>query len=100
MGSPDTALGEEGVRNDPENTARGPPVVLPNKATGRLFVNSGLASVYSDARTANGERMRPDTMTAAHRTLPFGTQVTVFNRHNGRSAVVRINDRGPFVRGG
>jgi rare lipoprotein A len=38
-------------------------------------------------------------MTAAHRTLPFGTQVTVFNRRNGRSAVVRINDRGPFVRG-
>jgi rare lipoprotein A len=43
--------------------------------------------------------MRPDTTTAAHRTLPFGTQVTVFNLRNGRSAVVRINDRGPFVRG-
>jgi rare lipoprotein A len=38
-------------------------------------------------------------MTAAHRTLAFGTQVTVLNRGNGRSAVVRINDRGPFVRG-
>jgi rare lipoprotein A len=38
-------------------------------------------------------------MTAAHRTLPFGTEVTVVNRRNGRSAVVRINDRGPFVRG-
>jgi rare lipoprotein A len=94
--SPDTATGEEGAR---------PPVVLPNKATGqsgierRFFVSSGIASVYSDQRTASGERMRPDTMTAAHRTLPFGTQVTVFNRRNGRSAVVRINDRGPFVRG-
>ncbi len=101
--SPDT--GEEGVRNDPEYPGRRPPVVLPNKPTGqsgierRLFVSSGIASVYSDQRTASGERMRPDTMTAAHRTLPFGTQVTVFNRRNGRSAVVRINDRGPFVRG-
>jgi rare lipoprotein A len=97
--------GEEGVRNEPEYTGRRPPAVLPNKATGqsgierRLFVSSGIASVYSDQRTASGERMRPDTMTAAHRTLPFGTQVTVFNRRNGRSAVVRINDRGPFVRG-
>ena len=43
--------------------------------------------------------MSPGGMTAAHRTLPFGTKVTVVNRHNGRSAVVRINDRGPFVRG-
>lgn len=105
IGSPDTAPSEEGARNEPENTARRPSVALPNKATGqsgierRLFVSSGLASVYSDQRTASGERMRPDTMTAAHRTLPFGTQVTVLNRRNGRSAVVRINDRGPFVRG-
>jgi rare lipoprotein A len=59
----------------------------------------GLASVYSGARTANGERARPEGMTAAHRTLPFGTMVQVTNRRNGRSVVVRINDRGPFVRG-
>jgi len=43
--------------------------------------------------------MSPGAMTAAHRTLPFGTKVTVVNHRNGRSAVVRINDRGPFVRG-
>ncbi len=43
--------------------------------------------------------MNPGAMTAAHRTLPFGTRVTVVNRRNGRSAVVRINDRGPFVHG-
>jgi rare lipoprotein A len=43
--------------------------------------------------------MNPGAMTAAHRTLPFGCMVTVFNRSNGRSAVVRINDRGPFVHG-
>jgi rare lipoprotein A len=60
---------------------------------------SGIASVYSDHHTASGETMNPGAMTAAHRTLPFGTEVTVFNHSNGRSAVVRINDRGPFVRG-
>jgi rare lipoprotein A len=63
------------------------------------FAGSGLASVYSGGRTASGERMNPGEMTAAHRTLPFGTNVTVVNRRNGRIVVVRINDRGPFVRG-
>lgn len=43
--------------------------------------------------------MNPAAMTAAHRTLPFGTRVTVVNHHNGRTVVVRINDRGPFVHG-
>jgi rare lipoprotein A len=43
--------------------------------------------------------MNPGAMTAAHRTLPFGTRVTVVNHRNGRSLVVRINDRGPFVHG-
>lgn len=47
-------------------------------------------------RTANGEVFRPGTLTAAHRTLPFGTKVRVTNLWNGRSTVVRINDRGPF----
>ena len=60
---------------------------------------SGLASVYSDHNTASGESMDPAALTAAHRTLPFGTMVTVTNRQNGRSAMVRINDRGPFVKG-
>jgi len=62
---------------------------------------SGLASVYaySGGRTASGERASPGALTAAHRTLPFGTKVRVTNRNNGRSVVVRINDRGPFVRG-
>jgi rare lipoprotein A len=62
---------------------------------------SGIASVYgSDGqKTANGERARPSGLTAAHRTLPFGTMVRVTNQRNGRSVVVRINDRGPFVRG-
>jgi len=60
---------------------------------------SGIASVYSGGRTANGERAAASGLTAAHRTLPFGTLVRVTSQHTGRSVVVRINDRGPFVRG-
>lgn len=62
---------------------------------------TGVASIYaySGAKTANGERASPHGLTAAHRTLPFGAKVRVTNLRNGRSAVVRINDRGPFVRG-
>lgn len=61
---------------------------------------SGGASWYgSGHRTANGERFNPNGLTAAHRSLPFGTRVRVENRRTGRSVVVRINDRGPFVRG-
>ena len=65
------------------------------------IIESGIASIYtasSGPKTANGERVRSDTLTAAHRTLPFGTRVRVTNVGNGRSVVVRINDRGPFVR--
>ena len=62
---------------------------------------AGIASVYaySGGKTASGERANPGGFTAAHRTLKFGTQVRVTNRRNGRNVVVRINDRGPFVRG-
>jgi len=59
----------------------------------------GTASVYSGGVTANGEHAVASGMTAAHRTLPFGTRVRVTNRQTGRSVVVRINDRGPFVAG-
>ena len=60
---------------------------------------NGIASVYSGGRTANGETARASGLTAAHRSLPFGTLVRVTNQRSGRSVVVRINDRGPFVRG-
>jgi len=60
---------------------------------------SGIASIYSGGPTANGERALASGLTAAHRTLPFGTMVRVTNRETGRSVVVRINDRGPFVHG-
>ena len=59
----------------------------------------GRASWYAlHSRTASGERMNPSALTAAHRSLPFGTRLKVTNRNNGRVAVVRINDRGPFAR--
>jgi rare lipoprotein A len=63
---------------------------------------SGTASVYgvsSGPKTASGEKLREDAMTAAHRSLPFGTVVEVTNHRNGHKTRVRINDRGPFVRG-
>jgi rare lipoprotein A len=66
-------------------------------------VEYGKASYYADRfegrATASGELYHPDSMTAAHRTLPFGSVVKVINVNNNLSAVVRINDRGPFVDG-
>ena len=70
-------------------------------ATERFPDQSGVASTYSSSgeQTASGEVSNSDNMTAAHRSLPFGTMVRVTNRRNGQSVIVRINDRGP-VRGG
>lgn len=60
----------------------------------------GSASWYAlTSQTASGERMNPEAMTAAHRSLPFGSKVRVTNMVNGNSVVVRINDRGPFIKG-
>jgi rare lipoprotein A len=70
-------------------------VVLPMTASAQ----DGVASVYSGERTANGEYANASGLTAAHKTLPFGTHVRVTNHQTGHSIVVRINDRGPFVRG-
>ena len=68
--------------------------------------HSGMASMYgtkgdgyAGRRTASGERVSSGALTAAHKTLPFGTMVRVTNTRTQRSVVVRINDRGPFVRG-
>jgi len=69
----------------------------------RGYRAEGTASYYGKVhhgkRTASGERFNQNALTAAHRTLPFGTRVKVTNLDNGRSVVVRINDRGPFGRG-
>ena len=65
------------------------------------LIGQGEASYYGHElagnRTASGERFNPNAMTAAHRTLPLGTKLRVTNKANGKSVVVRINDRGPFV---
>ena len=65
------------------------------------MAEKGIASIYAydGEKTANGERANPKGLTAAHKTLPFGSKVRVTNQRNGKSVVVRINDRGPFVRG-
>ena len=61
---------------------------------------SGIASTYSGyAKTASGEQFNPSSLTASHRTHRFGTMLRVTNLRNGRSVVVRVNNRGPFVRG-
>ncbi|MGE3228994.1 MAG: septal ring lytic transglycosylase RlpA family protein [Hyphomicrobium sp.] len=68
--------------------------------TGSYGGSSGVASYYwQGQRTASGARFNPDGLTAAHRTLPFGTRVVVTNHSNGRSVTVTINDRGPFIKG-
>jgi rare lipoprotein A len=63
-------------------------------------IGGGMASYYGAAfagrPTASGERFNPSALTAAHRTLPFGTRIKVTNPRNGRSVIVRVNDRGPF----
>jgi rare lipoprotein A len=62
--------------------------------------STGYASYYkSGRRTANGEHYYPLGLTCAHRRLPFGTKLKVTNLRNGRSVIVRVNDRGPFIRG-
>jgi rare lipoprotein A len=68
-------------------------------AIDQLHAESGLAAYYYGGRTASGEVSGPNELTAAHRTLPFGTRVLVTNIRNGKSVTVRINDRGPFGRG-
>jgi rare lipoprotein A len=74
-----------------------PAIVEEGKAIGE-----GEASYYGNElagnRTASGERFNPRAMTAAHRTLPLGSKLRVTNKANGKSVIVRINDRGPFVK--
>lgn len=66
-----------------------------------VFAETCIASHYgySGGRTASGEPMNPRGMTAAHRTRSFGSRVTVTSESSGRTVTVRVNDRGPFVKG-
>jgi len=77
-------------------------VVTPASAADLKVNQSGLASVYSGHegnRTASGEKLALHSLSAAHRTLPFGTLVRVTHSRNNRSVTVRIVDRGPFIKG-
>lgn len=90
---------------------RGSKVRVTSRRNGRALVatnnpslagQSGVASIYSTReglKTASGARLSDGALTAAHRSLPFGSKVRVTNHRNGRTVVVTINDRGPFVRG-
>ncbi len=80
-----TSRSSDGSQTQEQGTRRGVASYYGNEFQGRL--------------TANGERFDQNQMTAAHRTLPFGTKVRVKHVNNGREVVVRINDRGPFVDG-
>lgn len=75
---------------------------IPTREPGITFSQKGLASWYGPGfrgrRTASGVRFNPRALTAAHRSLPFGTRVQVTNVHTGAQVEVTINDRGPFVR--
>ena len=74
-------------------------IILSSMAICPAQAETGRAAFYSGGRTASGERTGPNGLTAAHRTLPFGTRVRVTNHRNGKTVVVRITDRGPYGRG-
>jgi rare lipoprotein A (peptidoglycan hydrolase) len=87
---------------NPANTTNITPVTNTSPTTGVLLSQVGKASFYGlegGRVTANGERYNPSSLTAAHRTLPFGSMVRVTNLRNNKSVVVRINNRGPFIAG-
>jgi rare lipoprotein A len=90
--------GEFTAAFQPFDTLPPPPAAAP-----ATILGTGLASWYggdfAGRRTASGERFNPQELTAAHRSLPFGSMVLVTHIDSGRSVVVRINDRGPFTRG-
>src|SRR5580692_4020212 len=74
-------------------------IVLSSIAICSAHAENGVAAFYGGGRTASGEITGPTGLTAAHRTLPFGTRVLVTNVRNGKTVVVRIVDRGPYGRG-
>jgi rare lipoprotein A len=74
--------------------------IVPIVETRPISTYTARASWYQMGRvTANGERYNPDGLTVAHRRYPFGTVIRLTNPTNGRSVIVRVNDRGPFIRG-
>jgi rare lipoprotein A len=89
--------GEPTIRHVAVRRVRHTPI---NRPIETQFASHGIASFYSDEQqTANGEKFDPNAMTAAHRSLPFGTKLRVTNLATGRSVTVRVNDRGPYIAG-
>jgi rare lipoprotein A len=84
-------------------TAQSATRITPGGARAEARLNHGVASYYAASlhgrRTASGERYNRHELTAAHRTLPFGTLLRVTDQRTGRAVLVRVNDRGPFIRG-
>ena len=92
------AAGAKGIRQAPPHSAGGE--VAAREVPDGNGSTYGVASFYSyDPHTASGEKFNAQELTAAHRTLPFGTRLRVTDVATGRSVTVRVNDRGPFVRG-
>lgn len=94
-----STIGAQAVPSAQKMAAAPKPAAQPSVRPASLEI--GIASIYCfrNGPTASGERSRPAVLTAAHKTLPFGTLVEVTNSKNGRSIIVRINDRGPFIAG-
>ena len=100
------ASGQFSIRAGPGVSIDGPPHSRLRCDSACLYFDIGFGRDlqashygYSGGRTASGERMNPSAMTAAHRSKPFGSQVTVTSQKSGRSVTVRVNDRGPFIKG-
>jgi rare lipoprotein A len=77
----------------------GVPVAKANPKSGQTGMASYYGPKFHGKKTASGERFNQNAMTAAHRTAPFGSRLQVTNIASGKSVVVRVNDRGPFIRG-
>lgn len=86
---------------EPVSVVRRQAAVEPETSDGTTpRVSQGIASFYSqDSHTASGEKFDANELTAAHPSLPFGTRLRVTNVNTGKSVTVRVNDRGPYVRG-
>lgn len=82
----------------PDSAGKTPPASA-GEAKPRGAPQHGLASIYTDHRTASGERFSRHAMAAAHKHLPLGCRCKVTNLRNGKTIIVRINDRGPYIRG-
>lgn len=85
--------------SSPDSARKSAPAAAVKEEQPRGAPQHGLASIYTDHRTASGERFSRHAMAAAHKHLPLGCRCKVTNLRNGKTCIVRINDRGPYIRG-